>query len=96
LGLRRRKWHNTGNSYMQGAYDLDSSSNIIRFIKSRKMRWVTHVTYMGGKRNIVYTMVGWGNMKTMYHFADLVVEGREMGASGSEYDYSIGWFSYTE
>jgi putative heme iron utilization protein len=51
---------------------------------------------MGEKRNIVYTMVGWGNMKTMYHFADLVVEGREMGSSGSEYGYSIGWFSYTQ
>jgi hypothetical protein len=64
---------------------LDSLSNIIRLIKSRRMRWITHVAYMGGKRNIVYTRVGWGNMKKMYHFADLVVEGREMGSSSSKY-----------
>jgi hypothetical protein len=75
----------TGNSYIRVAYDLDSSSNIIRFIKSKRMRCVTHFAYMGGKRNIVCKRVGWINMKTMYHFADLVVEGREMGSSGSEY-----------
>ena len=36
---------NTGNSYIRGAHDLDSSLNIIRLIKSRRMRWVTHVAH---------------------------------------------------
>jgi len=40
---------------------------------------------MGRKRNIVYKRVGWGNLKKIYHLADLVVEGREIGSSDSEY-----------
>jgi len=51
---------------------------------------------MGGKRNTVYTWVGWGNVKTMYHFADLVVEEREMGSSGLECGKTSGWLSYTQ
>jgi hypothetical protein len=49
------------------------------------MRWETHAAYMRGKRNTVYTRVGWGNMKKMYHLADLVLEGRVMGSYGSKY-----------
>jgi len=51
------------------------------------MKWVTHVAYIyvGRKGNIVYERVGWGNLKKIYHLADLVVEGREMGSSDSEY-----------
>ena len=40
---------------------------------------------MGAKKNIFYTIVGWGNMKKMYHLADLVVEGREISSAGSKY-----------
>jgi hypothetical protein len=39
---------------------------------------------MGGNRNIVYTMVGWGNMKNIYNLADPVLEGRGLGSSGLE------------
>jgi len=32
--------------------DLYSSPNIVRVIKSRKMRWTGHVAYMGERRGI--------------------------------------------
>jgi hypothetical protein len=34
------------------------SSNIIRQIKSRRMRWVGHVTRMGEKRRVYRVLVG--------------------------------------
>jgi hypothetical protein len=40
-----RKQHN------EELHNLYSSPNIIRMIKSRKMRWAGHVTRMGAKRN---------------------------------------------
>jgi hypothetical protein len=40
-----RRLHN------QELNDLYSSSNIIRIIKSRRMRWVGHVARMGEKRD---------------------------------------------
>jgi hypothetical protein len=33
-------------------------SNIIRTIKSRRMRWAGHVAHMGGKRNAYRILVG--------------------------------------
>jgi hypothetical protein len=41
-----RKLHN------EELHDLYSSPNIIRIIKSRRMRWVGHVARMGEKRNV--------------------------------------------
>jgi hypothetical protein len=37
---------------------LYSSSNIIRMIKSRMMRWAGHVAWMGEKRNAYRLLVG--------------------------------------
>ena len=37
--------------------DLYSSSNIVRVIKSRRMKWAGHVACMG--RVVVYTGFGW-------------------------------------
>jgi hypothetical protein len=37
---------------------LYSSSDIIRQIKSRRMRWAGHVARMGGGRNIYRVLVG--------------------------------------
>jgi hypothetical protein len=38
--------------------DLYSSRNIIRVIKSRRMRWAGHVARMGGKEGVYRTLVG--------------------------------------
>jgi hypothetical protein len=38
--------------------NLYSSPNIIRIIKSRRMRWAGHVTCMGDKRNAYRVLVG--------------------------------------
>jgi hypothetical protein len=37
---------------------LYSSPNIIRIIKSRRMRWAGHVARMGEKRNVYSLLVG--------------------------------------
>jgi hypothetical protein len=47
-----RKLHN------EELHDLYSSPNIIRIIKSRRMRWAGHVTRMGEKRNAYRLLVG--------------------------------------
>jgi hypothetical protein len=38
--------------------DLYSSPNIIRVIKSRRMRWAGHVAHMGEGRNAYWILVG--------------------------------------
>jgi hypothetical protein len=39
-------------------HNLYSSPSIIRMIKSRRMRWATHVERMGEKRNVYRILVG--------------------------------------
>ena len=39
-------------------YDLYSSPNIIRVIKSRRMRWAGHVACMGRRRGVYSVLVG--------------------------------------
>jgi hypothetical protein len=39
-------------------HNLYSSPNIIRMIKSRRMRWARHVACMGVKRNAYRILVG--------------------------------------
>ena len=34
-------------------YDLYSSPNIVRFMKSKRMRWAGHVACMGEKKNVL-------------------------------------------
>ena len=41
--------------------DLHPSPNIVRVIKSRKMRWAGHVAYMGEERGCIGSW--WGNRK---------------------------------
>jgi hypothetical protein len=47
-----RKLHN------EELHNLYSSSNIIRIIKSRRMRWAGHVARMAEKRNAYRILVG--------------------------------------
>jgi len=49
-----RKLHN------EELNDLYSSSNIVRVIKSRRMRWAGHVARMGEGRGEAYTRFWWG------------------------------------
>jgi len=54
--------------------DLHGSPNIVRVIKSRRMRWAGHVERMGERR--VAFRVWWGNLKEKDHLGDPGVDGR--------------------
>jgi hypothetical protein len=49
------KWRKLHNEELR---DLYSSPNIIRLIKSRRIRWAGHVAQMGEKRNAYRLLVG--------------------------------------
>jgi hypothetical protein len=55
-----RKLHN------EELHNLYSSPNIIRMIKSKRMRWVGHVARMGETRN-AYIRYWWENQKARDH-----------------------------
>jgi hypothetical protein len=44
--------------YIEGLNDLYSSPNIVREIKSRRMRWAVHVARMGERRGVYRVLVG--------------------------------------
>ena len=62
-----RKLHN------EKLNDLYCSSNIVRVIKSRRMRWVGHVARMGEGRDV--RRVWWGNLREGDHWGDLGLDG---------------------
>ena len=51
----RRQWKKLHNEELN---DLYCSPNIVRVIKSRRMRWVGHVARMGEKRGVYRVLVG--------------------------------------
>ena len=53
--------------------DLYSSPNIVRVIKSRRMRWVGHVARMGEERGCIGSW--WGNWMERDHWGDLGIDG---------------------
>jgi len=53
--------------------DLYSSLNIVRVIKSRRMRWAGHVPLMGEERACIGSC--WGNRREGDHWGDLGVNG---------------------
>jgi len=61
-----RRLHNELN-------DLYSSPNIVRVIKSRRMRWAGHVARMGEERGCIGSW--WGNQREGDHCGDLGVGG---------------------
>jgi hypothetical protein len=54
--------------------DLYSSPNIIRVIKSRRMRWAWHVACMGKRE--MHTGFWWGDLSEGDHLGDPGVDGR--------------------
>ena len=63
-----RKVHN------EDLYDLYWAPNIVRVIKSRRMRWTGHVARMGTGET--YTGFSWGNLRERDHLEDPSVDGR--------------------
>ena len=53
--------------------DLYSPSNIVRVIKSRRMRLAGHVARMGEERECIESW--WGNRRERDHWGDLGVDG---------------------
>jgi hypothetical protein len=54
--------------------NLYFSPNIVRVIKSRRMRWAEHVARMG--RGEVCTEFWWGNLREGDHLGDPGIDGR--------------------
>jgi len=74
--------------------DLYCSPNIVRFVKSRRMRWVGHVARMGEERVCIRSW--WGNRREGNHWGNLGVDGRViLGLICSRWDVGIwtglGW-----
>ena len=51
----RGEWGKLHNEELHGFY---SSPNIVRVIKSRRMRWAEHVAHMGERRGVYRVLVG--------------------------------------
>ena len=62
-----RRFHN------EELNDLCCSHNIVRVIKSRRMRWAGHVARMGEERGCIGPW--WGNRREEDHWGDLGVDG---------------------
>jgi hypothetical protein len=65
--------------YNEELNDIYSSPNIVRVIKSRRMRWAGHVAQMGGREACVGFW--WGNLRERDHW-------REPGVGGKTV---LGW-----
>jgi len=50
-----REWRRLNNEELN---DLSSSPNIVRVIKSRRMRWAGHMVHMGEERGVYRVLVG--------------------------------------
>ena len=64
------EWRRLHNEELNGLYCL---LNIVRVIKSRRMRWAGHVTRMGEERGVYRVLVGKPESKN--HWGDIGVDG---------------------
>ena len=67
---RAEEWRRLHN---EEPNDLYSSPNIVRVMKSRRMRWAGHVARMGEERGCIGSW--WGNRKEKDHWGNLGVDG---------------------
>jgi hypothetical protein len=80
-----RKLHN------DELHNLNSSPNIVRVIKSRKMKWVGHVVHMGEGRGVYRVLVGRPKGKRplgrpRYRWEDnIMIDLREMEIEGANW-----------
>jgi hypothetical protein len=68
-----RSWRKLNNDELHNLY---SSYNIVRVIKSRRMRWAGRVERMGEGRGEVFTGFWSGGSKVRDHWEDLGIGGR--------------------
>jgi hypothetical protein len=66
-----REWRKLHNGELN---DLYCSPNILRRIKSRRMRWAWRVALMG--REEAYRGMWWGNVRKRDHLGDPGLDGR--------------------
>jgi len=64
------EWRRLNNEELN---NLNSSPNIVRVIKSRRMRWAGHVARMGEERGCIGCW--WGNRREEDHWGDLGLVG---------------------
>jgi hypothetical protein len=64
------EWRKLHNEELNGLY---YSPNIVRVIKSRRMRWAGHVAWMGMRE--ACTGCWWGNLRERDHWGDPGVDG---------------------
>ena len=65
------EWRKVYNEELRVLYSLP---NIVRVVKSRRMRWTGHVARMGEGRGVHRVLVG--NLRDRGHWEDLDVDGR--------------------
>jgi len=64
------EWRRLHNEELNDLYALP---NIVRVIKSRRMRWAGHVARMGKERGCIGSW--WGNRRERDHWGDVGVDG---------------------